>query len=708
MLLLNLKQYICTRKHNHQSGGSCYKWAILFYYGCSSNTKKHYKIRLKMATFEELGLSENCLKAIKDLGFETPSEVQVKTIPLLLEKDTDIVSLAQTGTGKTAAFGFPLIEKIDAESRTTQGLILSPTRELCMQITNELKKYSKYIKGLNVVAVYGGASIQDQAREIKRGAQIIVATPGRMGDMIRRNMVDIRKIDTCVLDEADEMLNMGFYEDITEILSDTPEDKNTWLFSATMPKEVARIAKKFMFDPVEITVGSKNTGNENVSHEYYVVSGRDRYPALKRLADANPGIFSVIFCRTKRNTQAVAEKLIEDGYNAAAIHGDLSQNQRDLVMKSFRNKQIQMLVATDVAARGIDVDNISHVINYELPDEIETYTHRSGRTGRAGKTGTSIVIVTRSEQRKIKTIEKIIKRSFVKKEIPNGEDICEIQLFHLANKVKETEMNPDIDVHLPKLSEMMEDLSKEDLIKKFFSVEFTRFSNYYKKAKDLNSQTNGREKPADGSVRYFINVGERDGYDWMRLKDFLKEQLELDRDDVFKVDCKENFSFFNTDEKHKEKIMEFFQDFKVDGRFVNVEVSTNSGGGGGGGNRDRGGRRSRSGGGGRRNDSGGGFRGRRNDSGGDRRRSGGDRDRSSRRRNDDGGGFRSRRSSSDGDSGGFRSRRSEGNDRSGFSNRRSESDRGERSDRSSSSRRDSDGGERRKATFEGRRSRRSE
>ena len=673
-----------------------------------------------MATFEELGLSENCLKAIKDLGFETPSEVQEKTIPLLLEKDTDIVSLAQTGTGKTAAFGFPLIEKIDAESRTTQGLILSPTRELCMQITNEIKKYSKYIKGLNVVAVYGGASIQDQAREIKRGAQIIVATPGRMGDMIRRNMVDIRKIDVCILDEADEMLNMGFYEDITEILSDTPEDKNTWLFSATMPKEVSRIAKKFMYDPIEITVGSKNTGNENVSHEYYVVSGRDRYPALKRLADANPGIFSVIFCRTKRNTQAVAEKLIEDGYNAAAIHGDLSQNQRDLVMKSFRNKQIQMLVATDVAARGIDVDNISHVINYELPDEIETYTHRSGRTGRAGKTGTSIVIVTRSEQRKIKAIEKKIKREFVKKEIPDGENICEIQLFHLANKIKETEINPDIDVHLPKLSEMMEELTKEDLIKKFFSVEFTRFSNYYKKSKDLNSQSNGRETPADGSTRYFINVGERDGYDWMRLKDFLKESLELDRDDVFKVDCKENFSFFNTDEKHKEKIMEFFTDFKVDGRFVNVEVSTNTGGGGGGGrDRDRGGRRG--GGGGRRNDSGGGFRGRRNDSGGgDRRRSsGGDRDRGDRRRNDDGGGFRSRRSSSDGDSGGFRSRRSEGGDRDrsdrgdrgGFSSRRSEGgdrDRGERSDRSSSSRRDSDGGDRKKATFEGRRSRRSE
>jgi ATP-dependent RNA helicase DeaD len=565
-----------------------------------------------MATFEDLGLGENSLKAIKDMGFVTPSEVQEKAIPLLLENETDIVSLAQTGTGKTAAFGFPLVEKVDAESRTTQGLILSPTRELCLQITNELKNYSKYVKGLNVVAVYGGASIQDQARAIKRGAQIIVATPGRMGDMIRRGMVDIRKIDVCVLDEADEMLNMGFYEDITEILSDTPDEKNTWLFSATMPREVSTIAKKFMYDPMEITVGTKNSGNKNVSHEYYQVSGRDRYSALKRLADANPGIFSVIFCRTKRDTQAVAEKLIEDGYSAGAIHGDLSQNQRDLVMKSFRNKQIQMLVATDVAARGIDVNDITHVVNYQLPDEIETYTHRSGRTGRAGKSGVSMVIVTRSEMRKIKSLERILKTDFIKKDIPSGKEICEIQLFHLVNNVKNTEINPDIETYLPQLNESLEELTKEELIQKFFSVEFTRFSNYYKKSRDIKSdeERSKRETAADGSVRYFINVGEKDGYDWMRLKDFLKETLELGRDDVFKVDCKESFSFFNTDEAHKEKIMDFFKDFKVDGRFVNVEVSNNTGGGGG---RDRGGRgRGR----GRRDGDSGGFRGR--SGGGDR------------------------------------------------------------------------------------------
>uniref|UniRef100_UPI0030DAEE8F DEAD/DEAH box helicase n=1 Tax=uncultured Planktosalinus sp. TaxID=1810935 RepID=UPI0030DAEE8F len=331
-----------------------------------------------MTNFTDLGLNEAILRAVADMGFETPSEVQEKTIPILLSKETDMVSLAQTGTGKTAAFGFPLIQKINASSRTTQGLILSPTRELCLQITNELKNYSKYISGLNIVAIYGGASINDQARDIKRGAQIIVATPGRMKDMISRGMIDISKIEYCILDEADEMLNMGFYEDITDILSHSPKDKSTWLFSATMPKEVSAIAKKFMNTPVEITVGTKNTGTKNVTHEYYTVNARDRYQALRRLADANPDIFSVVFCRTKRDTQKVAENLIEDGYNAAALHGDLSQNQRDLVMKSFRNRQIQMLVATDVAARGIDVDDITHVINYQLPDEIEVYTHRSG------------------------------------------------------------------------------------------------------------------------------------------------------------------------------------------------------------------------------------------------------------------------------------------------------------------------------------------
>src|SRR5690606_38855602 len=359
---------------------------------------------------QDLGLNDHLLQAITDLGFETPSEVQEKAIPLLLSSEEDLVALAQTGTGKTAAFGFPMLQKIDVDSRTAQGLILSPTRELCLQIANEMKQYGKYCKGLNVVAVYGGSSITEQARDIKKGAQIIVATPGRMKDMINRRLVDISKIEYAVLDEADEMLNMGFYEDITDILSHTPEEKCTWLFSATMPKEVSTIAKKFMSNPVEITVGNKNESTNQVSHEYYLVNARDRYDALKRLADANPDIFSVVFCRTKRDTQKVAEQLIEDGYNAGALHGDLSQNQRDLVMNSFRKNQRQMLVATDVAARSIDVHDITHVIHYQLPDDIETYTHRSGRTGRAEKTGVSMVIVSKSEVRKIKSIERIIKK----------------------------------------------------------------------------------------------------------------------------------------------------------------------------------------------------------------------------------------------------------------------------------------------------------
>ncbi|NKI32612.1 DEAD/DEAH box helicase [Croceivirga thetidis] len=532
-------------------------------------------------TFHELGLQQSLLDAVNDLGFETPSEVQEKAIPILLSKESDLVALAQTGTGKTAAFGFPLIQKINGDSRTTQGLILSPTRELCVQIAKEMQLYSKYEKGMGIVAIYGGASISDQAKKIKRGAQIVVATPGRMKDMISRGMVDISKIDYCILDEADEMLNMGFYEDIKDILSNTPEDKSTWLFSATMPKEVATIAKKFMHKPIEITVGAKNAGATTVQHEYYVVGGRDRYAALKRLADANPGIFSVVFCRTKRDTQKIAEKLIEDGYNAGALHGDLSQNQRDLAMNAFRKKQIQMLVATDVAARGIDVDDITHVINYQLPDEIETYTHRSGRTGRAGKSGVSMVIVTRSEMRKIKAIERIIKQEFDKKEIPSGMEICEIQLYHLANKIKDTTINDKIEGYLPAINDVLEGVDREELIKKVFSVEFTRFYNYYSKTKDLSagkvSEKEG-EFSSEGSVRYFINLGERDGYDWMSLKDFLRDTLGFDRDDIYKVDTKNSFSFFNTDAKLTPLVLETFNEFKIKGRFVNVEVSNNPGG----------------------------------------------------------------------------------------------------------------------------------
>ena len=586
-----------------------------------------------MNKFEQLGLNESLLKAINDLGFENPSEVQEKAIPLLLEKDTDIVALAQTGTGKTAAFGFPLIQKIDPENRNTQALILSPTRELCLQITNEIKLYSKYIKGINTVAVYGGASITEQAREIKRGAQIIVATPGRMQDMINRGLVNVSKIDFCILDEADEMLNMGFYDDIVNILSTSPDDKSTWLFSATMPQEVARIAKEFMRKPLEITVGHKNSGSSTVSHEFYLVNARDRYEALKRLADANPDIFSVVFCRTKRDTQAVAEKLIEDGYNAAALHGDLSQAQRDSVMKSFRNRQIQMLVATDVAARGIDVDNITHVVNYQLPDEIETYNHRSGRTGRAGKLGTSIVIITKSELRKISAIERIIQQKFQEKTIPSGMDICEIQLFHLANRIKDVEVEHEIDSYLPAIYEVMKDLTKEELIKKMVSVEFNRFINYYKKNRDLSAQSAGsdrresssREGGSDGgAVRYFVNIGSRDNFDWMSLKDFLRDTLSLGRDDVFKVDVKEGFSFFNTEPEHTERVLEVLNSFQMEGRRINVEISQNNGNDRNSGRRDHNGRSSGGGGSfGRNNDSRGPRRDDRGPRGGGERSSGG-------------------------------------------------------------------------------------
>ena len=528
-----------------------------------------------MNLFEQLGLDEPILRAITDMGFETPSEIQQKAIPTLLEDDTDMVALAQTGTGKTAAFGFPLLQLIDTDSKLTQGLILSPTRELCLQIASELKNYAKYLSKVNVVAVYGGASIEEQARSLKKGAQIIVATPGRMQDMIRRNFVDISHINYCVLDEADEMLNMGFYEDITAILSHTPKEKSTWLFSATMPNEVARIARQFMRKPIEITVGTRNQASSTVQHEYYVVNGRHRYQALKRLADANPDIFSVVFCRTKKDTQAVAEKLIEDGYNAAALHGDLSQNQRDLVMKSFRARQIQMLVATDVAARGIDVDDITHVIHYQLPDEIETYNHRSGRTGRAGKSGISMVLVPKSELRKIKEIEKIIKQPFEQKALPTGIEICEIQLYHLANSLKNVEVNPAIDDYLPAIYKELQHIDREELIKKIFAVEFTRFFNYYKNAEVLPVEdTKDSKKGGDsGEVRYFINIGERDGYDWKTLKDFLKATLNLGRDDVFKVDVKNSFSFFNTEADQADLVMSTFADFRMDGRFINVEIS---------------------------------------------------------------------------------------------------------------------------------------
>ena len=535
-----------------------------------------------MLSFKELGLEPFIIKAVEDLGFQIPTDVQKESIPLLLGSDIDLVALAQTGTGKTAAFGMPLLQKIDVNALHTQGLILSPTRELCIQITKEIQTYAKHITKVNIVAVYGGANIQEQANKIRKGAQIIVATPGRMQDMQRRGMVNIKKIDYCILDEADEMLNMGFYDDITSILSQAPKEKNTWLFSATMPSSVAKIANKFMNSPKEVTIGNKNSGAKNVSHECYTVSGRQRFEALKRLVDAHPTIFGCVFCRTKRDTQRVAENLIESGYNAAAIHGDLSQNQRDTVMNSFRKKQIQLLVATDVAARGIDVDNITHVINYQLPDESEVYTHRSGRTGRAGNKGVSIIIVTQREHRKIRSIEKLIQSKIAHKIIPDADKICNAQMLHLAKKLSDINPSESAEKLLPSFIKQLDSLSKEDILKRLVTIELDRFHNYYSgkskvmdtpKGKGFSENESKSRVNKKDEVRYHINIGERDNYDWRTLKDLIKGTLGLNGDEIFHVDVMKNFSFFSSGPDEKEKVIEGFRSVNIDSRDIEVSIT---------------------------------------------------------------------------------------------------------------------------------------
>ena len=532
-----------------------------------------------MTDFSSLGIGPKLLEAINALGFQSPTEVQQKAIPILLEKETDIVVLAQTGTGKTAAFGLPMLQKIDTSSRTTQGLVIAPTRELCIQISKELVKYASAIKGLNIVPIYGGASINDQAKAVKKGAQVLVATPGRMQDMMRRKYIDISSIAFCILDEADEMLNMGFKEDITNILSYTPDDKLTWLFSATMPKEVARIAKEFMYNPIEITVGTKNAASTNINHEYYLVSGRERYNLLKRLSDTHPDIYSIVFCRTKRDTQRVAEKLIEDGYSAGALHGDLSQNQRDLVMKAFRAKQIKTLVATDVAARGIDVDNISHVIHYQLPDEIETYTHRSGRTGRASSLGTSMIILTKGELGKIKKLERIINAKITAQEVPDVNAILTRQLQHFAEKIKATVVSDEIDSYLAEVNATLSDFSKVDLIKKLMSIEFNRLHSYYQKQSNALSKAAPNAKPSKKGtdVRYNINIGSRDDYNWKVLKSFLVDFLSLEKDDIYHVDVMDNNAYFNTSIDKKDHVLAAFEGFKLDGRFIQIRTTEKRG-----------------------------------------------------------------------------------------------------------------------------------
>jgi len=553
-----------------------------------------------MSTFRETGLKEEILSAIEVMGFEEPTPIQEKTIPALLNSNNDILALAQTGTGKTAAFGLPVLNQIDVKNKNVQALILCPTRELCMQISRDIESFSKKMKGLKTVAVYGGASITPQIKDIKSGGQIIVGTPGRTLDLIKRRALKINNIKWLVLDEADEMLNMGFQEDLDAILSSSPENKQVLLFSATMPNEIQRISKKYMKETTEISVGKRNSGAENVKHEYYMVNARDRYAALKRVADLFPNIYGIIFCRTRRETKEVADKLIGDGYNADALHGDLSQAQRDHVMNRFRANSIQLLVATDVAARGLDVNELSHVINYNLPDDLEAYVHRSGRTGRAGKSGLSVSIIHSREKGKIRDLQKITQKEFTRKMVPDGKEICEKQLFKLIDKVENIEVNENqIEEFLPVVYKKLDWLSREDLIKRFVSVEFNRFLEYYKNAPDLNIKASdkpergerrgdrrGRDRDRgrnergsrsrernDNFSRFFINLGSKDNVNTSTLLGFVNRKMKGSRFEIGKVDIMKKFSFFEIEKSMESEVLSSFKDADFDGREVVVEVS---------------------------------------------------------------------------------------------------------------------------------------
>ncbi len=528
-------------------------------------------------TFEELGLPEKLLKALKDLGFTEATPVQAQTIPLLQKQKTDLVALAQTGTGKTAAFGLPLLSETDFSDGHTKALILAPTRELCMQISADLKKFAKYMPNVKVTEVYGGASIEGQIRTIKQGTPgVIAATPGRLIDLMKRKVIDLKNISVVILDEADEMLNMGFKDSIDEILEKTPEEKNVWLFSATMPREVARIASSYMKTPAEISVGKKNEGAANIEHLFYQVQSREKYLVLKRVMDYNPDIYGIIFCRTRIETQEVADNLIKDGYSADALHGDLSQGQRDFVMKRYRGRALQMLVATDVAARGLDVKDVTHVINYSLPEDVENYTHRSGRTARAGKAGVSIAFVTSKDMYKIRDIEKIINKKFTQAIIPTGVEVCERQLFHVAEKIENAKVNEEeIAKYLPKIFEQLKDISKEDLIKRFVSEEFNRFLEYYQQAPDLNQKGGAGLGSNSKMSRFFINLGELDGLHWKFLKDYLADISGISALHIFNVDVKKSFSFFESETKDAQKFLDVnAKELKFNDRKVQIEASS--------------------------------------------------------------------------------------------------------------------------------------
>ena len=540
-------------------------------------------IIINLKTFGELGVSEEIRRAIEELGFEHPMPVQEEVIPYLLGNRNDVIALAQTGTGKTAAFGIPVLQRTDSRVRQTQALILSPTRELCLQIADDLKDFAKYIDGINIVPVYGGTSIENQIKSLRHGAQIIVATPGRLIDLMNRGVAKLDAVRNVVLDEADEMLNMGFSESIDEILEGVPEDRNTLLFSATMSKEIEKIARNYLHDPKEIVVGSRNEGAEHVNHIYYMVNAKDKYLALKRVVDYFPKIFAIIFCRTKRETQEIADKLIHDGYNAESLHGDLSQQQRDLTMQKFRQHMTQLLVATDVAARGLDVDDLTHVINFGLPDDIESYTHRSGRTGRAGKKGTSISIIHSRERSKMRAIEKTIGKKFVEGVMPSAQEICKKQLYKVMDQIVKTDVNEEeIAPFMEDINRYFEYIDKEDLIKKIVSVEFGKFLAYYADAPEIGKvQVQGESRKKDrkddarkrtrkaeeGYRRLFINLGKADGFYPGEIMQFINKHMK-GRQEVGNIDLLSKMSYIEVPEEDAEKVMDALDGTTYKGRDV--------------------------------------------------------------------------------------------------------------------------------------------
>ena len=548
-----------------------------------------------MKTFEELGVSPEIRKAIEEMGYENPMPVQEEVIPYLLGEGNDVVALAQTGTGKPAAFGLPLIQKINVKNRVPQALILCPTRELCLQIAGDLNDYSKYIDGLKVLPVYGGSSIESQIRMLKSGVHIIVATPGRLIDLMERKVAKLDTIGNVVMDEADEMLNMGFTDSINSILEKVPEDRNTLMFSATMSPEISRISKQYLRNAKEITIGTKNEGSKNVNHIAYVVHAKDKYAALKRIADYYPQIYGIIFCRTRKETQEIADKLIQDGYNADSLHGELSQAQRDLVMQKFRQRHLQLLVATDVAARGLDVNDLTHVINYGLPDDTESYTHRSGRTGRAGKTGISIAIINLRERGKMREIERIINKKFIVGEMPTGKQICEQQLIKLIDDIEKVKVNEEeIESFLPGIYRKLEWLSKEDLIKRVVSMEFNRFLEYYSNAPEIETPTvtdrRGEREPRErkehgssrekterkaekGYTRLFLNLGKTDGFYANQIIELINRNMKKQRTTIGRIDLMQNFSFFEVAEKQANDVISALNKVNLNGRKVVVEVA---------------------------------------------------------------------------------------------------------------------------------------